>query len=251
MKPLFGSINQTIGKTIARNAPKYSKIVEPFGDKGTFALFVEKKPANSHVVNVVDPVLFNAFLFAQSYSGSDFSTLKNMDWVGSQEAFDAAMSISDTETGVQGFYRFIYLKKFGMKMLGADQPTFDILSTGVDVKNSLFSLPMMKALLKKVIFTNDDPLSMIPSDGFMILVPPPDQIDTVKSRLKGLSGSFFFAGKAADGDAVISDAEALPDLNVHAQKVASIMMNTYSFVTNYESRLEPIDPEVLKSGMNM
>lgn len=247
MKPLFGAINQTVGKMIARNAPRYTKIVEPFGDKGTFALFVEKKPASNHIVNVVDEALFNAFLFAQSYSNSDFSNLKKLDWVGSQETFDQVMSIPDIE-GAQAFYKFVYLKKFGMKMPGADAPTFDVMSTGKDIKNSLFSLPMMKSLLKKVSFLNDDPLSLIPSDGFMILTPPTDQVDAVKAKLKGLSGEFFFAAKAKDSDAVVSDAESLPDLNVIGAKVASIMMASYSVITNFDSKLVPIDPAAMKDG---
>lgn len=34
----------------------------------------------------------------------------------------------------------------------------------------------------------------------------------------------------------------MSNLNVHGQEVASIMMNSYSMITNYDSRLSKIDP---------
>lgn len=240
LKPLYGAMNNTIAKMIAGNAPKYSKIVEPFADKGTFALFTAKKPAIQHVVNIVDPEIYAAMVFAQSYTASDFSALKKMDWVSSPDAFDAASAITDIE-GVNFIYHFLYLKKFGMKMLGAESVSYDVLSFGKNIKNSIYAFPLMKALLKKVTFVNGDPMSLIPSDGFMILVPPPDQVEAVKVKLKGLSGSFFFAAKEASSDAVVQTAEAMQGLNVVGQKVASIMMADYSLITNYDSKLVPID----------
>jgi hypothetical protein len=239
LKPLYGAMNNTIAKTIASNAPKYKKIVEPFGDGGTFALFTAKRPPKEHIVNITDETLFNAMLFAKSYTASDMSELKRKNWVSSQETFDMVSMITDTE-GPDFIYRFLYMKKFGMKMLGAEEITWDAMSVGKDFKNNIYAFPLMKSMLKRVTFTSDDPMGLMAGDGFTILVPPNDQIDAVKTKLKGLSGDFFFAGKAASADSVIQDAQSLDGLNVAGIKVASIMMASYSIVTNYESRLEPI-----------
>jgi site-specific DNA-adenine methylase len=247
VKVPFGALNNTIAKTIALNSPKYTKIVEPFGDGGSFALYIAKKPAKEHIVNVVDEILFNAFVFAKSYTSSQFSQLKKMDWIGSQETFDQVMSINDVE-GINAFYKFLYLKKFGMKM-GEEEMTFDVFSTGKDMRSILYGLPMMKALLKKVTFQNDDPMNLISSGSFLILVPPNDQIENVKSKISGLSGDFFFAGKEKDDEAVIQEAESYPNLFVSKLSVASIMMNKYSVITNYESKLPAIDPDEMEMNM--
>ncbi|MFT9267010.1 hypothetical protein [Oenococcus sp.] len=249
LKPLFGSLNNTIAKTIALNNPNYSKIVEPFGDDGTYALFTAKKPANSHTVNIVDPDLLAAMQFAQSYSTSDFSALKNEDWIGSPDTFNQVQTISDAE-GEKFIYKFLYNKFFAMSMSGSDELSFDILSLNVDKKNKLFAFPLMKSLLKKVEFVSMDPMSLIPSDGFMILIPPTAYLEPTKAKLSGLSGQFFFAGKVSDGMAAVSDAQAMSKLNVHGASVAGIMMSTYSFVTNYDSRLTKIDPEMMKGAMS-
>jgi hypothetical protein len=243
VKVPFGTMKNTIAKTIALNSPKYTKIVEPFGDSGTFALYVAKKPAKEHVVNVVDEILFNAFSFAKSYTSSQFSQLKKMDWIGSQETFDQVLAINDIE-GINAFYKFLYLKKFGMKM-GEGEMTFDIFSTGKDVKSILYGLPMMKALLKKVTFLNEDPMGLISSGPFLILVPPNDQVDSVKSKISGLSSDFFFAIKEKDDEAIIQEAENYSNLFVSKLSVASIMMNKYSVITNYESKIPVIDPDLL------
>lgn len=241
VKPLFGSLNNTIAKTIALNNPNYSKIVEPFGDSGTYALFAEKKPAKQHIVNIVDEELLALLQFAQSYSNSDFTTLKNENWNSDEDTFNQVQTISDIE-GEKLMYKFLYNKWYGMSMAGSDEVSWDVLTLNENNKNKLFAFPLMKSLLKKVEFQNVEPMSLIPSDGFMILIPDTENIENVKSKLPGLSGQFFFAGKANDGMAVVNDAQSMSNLNVHGQSVASIMMNTYSFITNYDSRMAKIDP---------
>ncbi|MCI1700000.1 hypothetical protein [Liquorilactobacillus nagelii] len=242
LKPLYGTLNNTIAKTIALNNPGYSKIVEPFGDSGTYALFAAKKPAKQHIVNIVDPEMLAIMQFAQSYSNSDFSTLKNENWNSDQDTFNQVQTISDTE-GEKLVYKHLYNKWYGMSMLGSDEVNWNVLTLNQNSKNKLFAFPLMKVLLKSVEFQNVDPLSLIPSDGFMILIPDSQNIDSVKSKLAGLSGQFFFAGKVSDGMAVITDAQSMNNLNVHGQEVASIMMNSYSMITNYDSRLTKINPD--------
>lgn len=247
MKPPFGTMNNTIAKTIAQNAPKYSKIVEPFGDSGSFALYIAKIPAKTHLLNIVEPELFTAFTFMQNYSSSDLNSLKKMDWTGSLETFNQILTITDVE-GTNFIYKFLYLKKFGMKMKDGSV-SFDVLSTGKNIANILYSFPLMKSLIKKVTLSNVDPLTLIPSDGFMILLPPHDQIENVKAKLSSLDGNFFFAGKAADGDEIVQDAQSLSSLHVSGLPAASIMMNKFAVITDYDSKITPIDPDV--TGMNM
>jgi hypothetical protein len=245
VKPPFGTLNATLAKTIAANAPRYTRIVEPFGDGGTFALHLAKRRPRQHVLNVVDPELFAAFTAAQKATSGDLRRLKQMDWIGSQEAFDAAASITATE-GVEALYRFLYLKKFGMVM-GPDQPMeFDPLAVNRDESDVLMALPLMRSLLKGVTILNDDPLSVMSSNGgsFMILLPKtPEDADAVRGRLGGLGGEFFFAAKAKDATEVLDAAKTYSQYTVSSLKAASIMMNTFTVVSNYDSKLTPIDPD--------
>jgi len=124
----FGELG--IAKTIAMNAPKYTRIVEPFADMGTVALYPGMKKPKEHIVNIEDETIFQIMLFMQGYSAADKKALKSFDWVASQETFDAALAISATE-GAEHFYRFFYLKKFGVKAKDPEQPpTFDALRLG-------------------------------------------------------------------------------------------------------------------------
>jgi hypothetical protein len=250
VKPPFGTLNATLAKTIAANSPRYRRIVEPFGDGGTFALHLAKRRPKQHVLNVVAPELFAAFTTCQMATSGDLRRLKGMDWTGSPEAFDAAMSITATD-GVEALYRFLYLKKFGMAM-GPNQPMeFDLLAEGRDASDVLMGLPLMRALLKGVTILNDDPLSVMSSNGrsgtFMILLPKtPEDSDAVRGRLSGLGGEFFFAAKANDTAEVVDASKTYSQFNVSALKAASIMMATYAVVSNYSSSLPPIDSTAMK-----
>ncbi|MFT8747120.1 hypothetical protein [Liquorilactobacillus nagelii] len=241
LKPLYGSMNSTLAKTIAMNNPNYSKIVEPFGDAGSYALYPQKKPAKQHIVNIQDEEMLAIMQFAQSYSNSDFSTLKNENWNSDEETFNQVQTISDLD-GEKLVYKHLYNKWYGMSMTDSDEVSWNMLTLNQNNKNKLFAFSLMKALLKPVEFQNVDPLSLIPSDGFMILIPDSQNIDSVKSKLTSISGLFFFAGKISDGSQAIQDAQTMSNLNVHGQEVASIMMNSYSMITNYDSRLSKIDP---------
>jgi hypothetical protein len=247
VKPPFGTLNATLAKTIAANSPRYRRIVEPFGDGGTFALHMAKRRPKQHVLNVVDPELFAAFVACQKMTSGDRRRLKGMDWTGSPEAFDAAMSITATE-GVEALYRFLYLTKFGMNM-GPDQPMeFDPLAAGRDESTALMALPLMRALLKGVTILNEDALSVMSSNGgsgtFMILLPKtPEDADAVRGRLSGLSGEFFFAAKVPGAAEVMDAAKTYSQYTVSALKAASIMMSTFTVVSNYDSKLTPVDPE--------
>lgn len=241
LKPLYGSMNSTLAKTIAMNNPNYSKIVEPFGDAGSYALYPQKKPAKQHIVNIQDEEMLAIMQFAQSYSNSDFSTLKNENWNSDEETFNQVQTISDLD-GEKLVYKHLYNKWYGMSMTDSDEVSWNMLTLNQNNKNKLFAFSLMKALLKPVEFQNIDPLSLIPSDGFMILIPDSQNIDSVKSKLTSISGQFFFAGKISDGSQAIQDAQTMSNLNVHGQEVASIMMNSYSMITNYDSRLSKIDP---------
>lgn len=113
LKPLYGSMNSTLAKTIAMNNPNYSKIVEPFGDAGSYALYPQKKPAKQHIVNIVDEETLAIMQFAQTYSNSDFSTLKSENWNSDEDTFNQVQTISDLE-GEKLVYKHLYNKWYGM-----------------------------------------------------------------------------------------------------------------------------------------
>lgn len=250
MKPTFGTLNATLAKIIIANAPKYTKITEPFGDGGSLALEMAKRKPKTHTVNIADEMRYSAFLTVQRLSGSDKKQLKGFDWVASQETFDSVLAITATE-GPQLLYRFLYLKKFGMKMDPDPEapPGYDILSTGRDASGVLMGLPMMKVALKGVTITNDDPMRHVAAGGgaFLILLPKmPEHVEAVQAKLGSLGGEFFFAAKVADGLAVVETAKKFSQFNVMGQKAASIMMGTMAIITNYESKLEPIDADEME-----
>ena len=83
-----------ISKTIAMNAPKYKRIVEPFADMGTVALFPGMKKPKQHTVNIINETIFALMSFVQALSAAEKKKLKGYDWIASPEGFDAALSIS-------------------------------------------------------------------------------------------------------------------------------------------------------------
>lgn len=251
VKPPFGTLNATLAKTIAANSPQYRRIVEPFGDGGTFALYFDKRRPREHVVNIVDPVLFAAMSFVQTAPKSQMNAIKRRDWTGSQEAFDAAMAVTATD-GPDFFYRFLYTKKFGMSMKPGEEPTFDILSTGKDGRKHLWGLPLMQAGLKRVQLVNGDPFAVLSGgqETFTILLPKkPEDAESAKSRLASISGPFFFAAKVKDAMEIVETAKQMADKNVTAITAASIMMNTMLTVWNYESDLEPLAAVIGEESM--
>jgi len=231
----FGELG--IAKVIAMNAPKHSKIVEPFADGGTIAMFPGMKKPKQHIVNIEDETIFNIMLFMQTYTAADKKNLKGRDWVASQETFDAALSINATD-GTDLFYRFFYLKKFGVKAKDPEQePTFDYLKLGHNMLNILFTLPIAKTSLKKATITNDDPLSLIAGAAgtFTILTPKkPEHIESVESKLP-IGGDFFYAKKSMSNEAIF-EAVDKGDMIVSAFSASSIMMATMEVRTNYEHK---------------
>lgn len=253
----FGALNASVAKAVTANAPKrYAKIVEPFGDGGTYALEMAKRKPRQHVVNVVDEILFAALVAAQTMSPAGRRQMSRFDWIASQETFDAVLAITATE-GPELLYRFLYLKKFGMSMEPDAPPSFDVLSAGKDASSVLMGLPLMRAALKGVTITNEqDPLGLLGSAGagdFAVVLPSrPEDADAAEARLP--SSPFFFMRKVATAEDVLDRAKKHTSLRVAGKKVASIMMATTVVITNIESRggITPIDPEGMpEGGMSM
>jgi len=237
----FGELN--ISGAIARNAPKYTRIVEPFGDSGTFALYTKKKKPKEHVVNIEDEVRFNLFLFLQNHSASDKRRLKTFDWVSSPQTFENVLKITATE-GADLYYRFFYLSKFGIKSKEEGvEPTYDPLKFGKDHKNIIFTLPVQKVGLKNVTLISEDSVNVINSgNGFYILVPKtPEQMEAVEKKLP-LPQDFFYSKKSVDVEQLLESAED-QSLFVSQFAQSSIMMQTMEVRTNFETKnLQLITP---------
>lgn len=239
-----------IGKKVAENSPKYSRIVEPFGDGGTFALYLAKKPPKTHLVNIEDETLFVLYTFLKEHTGVDKRTLKGYDWVSSPETFDtvAALTASD---GPEFYYQYFYLKKFAAKSTDSEAPpAYDWLSLGHDMGSIVFTLPLSKVGLKKVELVLGDPIVTMDGasggDTFVILTPKtPEQIDAVEARLP-LSSPFFYAKKVKDSQVLFDDAGAVGDRMVVSHMAASsIMMATMEVRTNYDTKLPIVDPTLV------
>ncbi len=237
----FGDLS--MAKTVAMNAPKpIRRIVEPFADRGTIAMFPGMKKPKDHLVNIEDEILFEIYLFIQTLSAGDKKRLKSFDWIGSPETFDAALAITATE-GPELYYRFNYVKQFGKRSLDPEAlPTFDFLRFGQDMSAILFTLPMTKFGLKKVTLLNEDPLAVMAgagggADTFMILAPgTPEQVEAVEAKLP-VSASYFFAKKSKSLDELFESAASAGDkVVVSTFASSSIMMATMEVQTNYEHK---------------
>ncbi len=244
----FGDLG--IAKKIVMNAPKYRKIVEPFADGGTLAMYAAKKKPKEHIVNIEDEMLFNLYLFLQQISAADKNNLKARDWISSPETFDQALAINAAD-GPDLYYRFFYLKAFGVKSKEPTiDPTYDWLSLGNDHKSILYTLPVLRIKLKGVSISNDDPLAVMASasgaDTFLVLTPKSqEQIDAVESRLSGVSAKFFFAKKSKSNDDIFAAVDQFgSSMNISAFSASTIMMATTEARTNYESRMVPLEPVV-------
>lgn len=251
MSVLFGSLNTTIAGTIAANSPKHTKIVEPFGDGGTYALYLKKKKPKEHILNIEDEVLFNAFIFIQNISSSEKSALKKKDWVSSKETFDAVLKIN-ADQGVDFFYSWFYKRHFGSRVKEEGEiPEYDLSKIGVDISNKLFDIPLMVVGLKGVNIINEDPISVMNSaNGFLILLPKkPEHIESTESKLNSFTDDFYYSAKVADFSITIEAAELYTDLNVASQIIATIMMGNFSTITNYENKLKTIDLDLINENI--
>ncbi len=245
----FGELG--IAKTIAMNAPKYRRIVEPFADQGTVALFSGMKKPKEHIVNIADETTFALMTFIQNLSAADKKKLKGYDWLAAPETFAAALAINAVD-GSDLFYRFFYLKQFGVKAKDPETPpAFDYLKRGHDMAKMLFTLPVAKVGLKKATLTNDDPISVIAAAGgadtFLILTPPPAEIEAVESRLGGLSANYFYAKKSQSNDDLFAAVDAAGDgAFVSTFAASTIMMATMEVRTNYQpkqaNKLKVVEP---------
>lgn len=236
----FGDMS--MAKTVAMNAPKkIRRIVEPFADRGTIAMFPGMKKPKEHLVNIEDEVLFAVYTFIQALGPADKKRLKGFDWIASPETFDAALAITATE-GPELYYQFNYVGKFGKRSLDPEaQPTFDFLRFGHDMSAILFSLPITKFGLKKVTLINEEPLSVMAgaggSDTFLILAPgTPEQVEAVESRLAGVSANYFYAKKSMSLDELFESVASAGDTIISAFTASSIMMATMEVRTNYEHK---------------
>jgi len=242
-----------IAKTIFEHAPKYTRIVEPFADNGTAALFLAKKPPKEHIVNLFDETSFILLSFIQNLSGSDKAALKGFDWVGSQETFDKVVSINATD-GADFFYSFFYLKHFSIKQKDPEAtPLFDLLKNGESAEKVLRALPTQKASLKKTTLVNDDPMAVFSkysgSGNFLILAPKTSEdIDAVSGKLGSISADFFFAKKVIDNQTLFDDAAKNGQLKTSTINAATIMVATMEVVTNYDNKLNNITEMLALAG---
>lgn len=245
----FGDLN--IAKQIAENSPKYSTIIEPFGDGGTFAMYLKKKRPKQHILNYEDEELFKIMLIIQNMSSAEFKNLRARDWVGNIDTFNSVVSISATD-GLDFFYRFFYLRHFSERQLDKEAtPIFDVLKMCKDVSLFLFDFKLMKVGFKNVTILNQDAGSVIAMGGsepFYILVPKtPEQQDLVNSKLNGL-GNFFYSKKKKNNLELVEEAKAQVNNFVSVFTQSSIMMADMQVVTNYETRMDVIDVEKIDSG---
>lgn len=252
----FGELNKKVAKIIAANSPKYSSIVEPFGDGGSFAFTLEKKRPKQHTVNFEDEMTFALMTFIQNITGSDKARLKAFDWVASEETFDKVLFIAATK-GAELFYRYFYLKEFGVMAKDMEaSPTFDWMRRGESMKSMLFDLPLMKIALKGVTLVLGDPMALVKSagaDALLILLPgTPEQTTAVEGKLSGISSPFFFAKKSKGLEELTQSltVAGTGKIVVSAFTAASIMMADFETRTNYPNKLPLLEPEPGKaSGM--
>lgn len=245
----FGDLN--ISKQIALNSPKYSTIIEPFGDNGAFALYLKKKRPKQHILNYENEELFKIMLIIQNMTSADFKNLKSRDWIGNIETFNSVVSISAID-GLDFFYRYFYLRHFSERQLDQEaSPIFDVLKMCKDISTFLFDFKLTKVGLKNVTILNQDANSVISMSGtepfYILAAKTPEQHDIVSSKLAGL-GNYFYAKKVKNNEELLETVRSEPDNFVSIIPVSTIMVANTQIITNYESRMKLLDIEKIDSG---
>ncbi len=244
---MYGELK--LAKKIADNSPKkYMRIVEPFGDGGTYALYLAKKKPKEHILNIQDPVKFAMMTFLKNQTNEDKRKLKGFDWSATSETFDKVMKITATE-GAEFYYKKMFEMSFGnMQKDKTQMMTFDYLQNGQNIKTIIYELPLQKLGLKNVQISNEaDPISIIKKydapGTFMILLPfSPEHIQAVEALLP-LQSSFFFTKKVMDINMLYDFArENKKDMKVSYMASTSIMIADMEVLTNYQTSLQIVEP---------
>src|SRR3990167_2434560 len=193
-----------MSKHIAQNAPKFSRIVEPFGSYGSICFENTMRKPKEHIVNVEYVIVFSLLSFLKNITSSDKKDLRSRDWVGSEVAFNTVSSITATD-GIDFYYKYMYVREFGNMAMKGSAPMFDWTMAGEDIKNNLFDIQMQALSLKKITLTNENYSVALNGsmgvDTFVILTPKtPEEIAACESKLPSLSNPFFFSKKSKSID---------------------------------------------------
>ena len=246
-----------MAKHISQNAPKYSRIVEPFGSYGTIAMESMIKKPKEHILNVEDLTIFTLMTFLKNITATDKRALKEKDWISSEETFNSVQTISATE-GYDFYYKYIYNKNFGSMAMGKGGAEgtimYDWLTKDENIKNKLFEIPIMTMALKKSTITNEvfssTLNSSMSSDTFLILTPKkPEEISACEQKIKSISNPFFYAKKSKSNDELLSVVNQENSLKISAVSAGAVMPGTAQVITNYENDLQ--DLKELTTNMQM
>lgn len=97
-----------MAKTMIDVIPDHTTYVEPFA--GSAAVFFAKEPAQTEVLNDLDPEVSDALKTLSRMSDSDVQRLLNKDWMGSQATYSRLYNTKFNDP-LDRLHRFLYLAK--------------------------------------------------------------------------------------------------------------------------------------------
>jgi site-specific DNA-adenine methylase len=110
-KTIWGSPagKKRLAKRLVKLIPPHKTYVEPFA--GSAAVFFEKPPADTEVLNDADPEIAAAFKALTTLSDRELAALKKKNWTGRKQTFEALKKAKPSGK-VDMLHRFIYLSHF-------------------------------------------------------------------------------------------------------------------------------------------
>jgi len=110
-KTIWGSPagKKRLAKRLVKLIPPHKTYVEPFA--GSAAVFFEKPPADTEVLNDADPEIAAAFKALTTLTDRELAALKKKNWTGRKQMFEALKKAKPSGK-VDKLHRFLYLSHF-------------------------------------------------------------------------------------------------------------------------------------------
>jgi len=201
-KTIWGSPagKKRLAKRLVKLIPPHKTYVEPFA--GSAAVFFEKPPADTEVLNDADPEIAAAFKALTTLSDRELAALKKKTWTGRQQTFEALKKAKPSGK-VDKLHRFLYLSHFAYGALRGK--SYDHHADGIEAR-TIKRIEKHRDRLRGVKVRSGHYVDTVKEfdgkDAFFFLDPPypghnvqvgEDRFDEAEFRkvLQGIKGKFL------------------------------------------------------------
>lgn len=130
-KTIWGSPagKKKLAPRLVKMLPPHQTYVEPFAGSG--AVFFEKAPVETEVLNDADPEIAQAFRLLGKLTQADLEALRGMNWTGDKATFEKLLDASP-KSDAEKLHRFLYLSHFAYGKIRGK--SFSPSAQGVDAR---------------------------------------------------------------------------------------------------------------------